>query len=215
MRGAAPSPLSPSALATLQAQGAQAEGFSYAMGWCVGTTAGAPSLWHGGSLPGYRTALVLQPEERWGVVVLSNLGSSFEDTTRLIARGVTARLRGLPAPEDGFPLARASRAALAAVALACGLMAWRLARVPRWWARRRPGTADARRRLVARLAVEVLLPLLVLLLVQRLVGLPLWALLEAVPDVTAGLGLLLLLGTLLPVLRLAYVLRAPPAPPRA
>jgi CubicO group peptidase (beta-lactamase class C family) len=38
----------------IELPGAPADGFSYNMGWRNGTTAGVPSLWHGGALPHFR-----------------------------------------------------------------------------------------------------------------------------------------------------------------
>ena len=41
---------------------ADAGPFKYAMGLRASTTAGVPSLWHGGALPNYRGAIVMLPE---------------------------------------------------------------------------------------------------------------------------------------------------------
>ena len=53
---------------------------------------------HGGSLPGYKSYLLLMPEDAAGVVVLSNR----EDTDpHAAALAVAAALRGVPTPEEG------------------------------------------------------------------------------------------------------------------
>ncbi len=60
--------LTPSSRAQLLAPGAEAEGFSYGMGWRIGKTADVPSLWHGGALPHYRNAVVFSPTQHWAVM---------------------------------------------------------------------------------------------------------------------------------------------------
>lgn len=78
--------------------------FSYAMGWREGTTAGVPSLWHGGALPSYRGAVVMLPQSRGGVIVLTNMSSMFADHTREIAAGVVALMAQRPLPSGVRPL---------------------------------------------------------------------------------------------------------------
>ncbi len=46
---------------------------SYALGWGTGNSAGVPDVGHGGGQQGTSTAIMLAPEQRVGVVVLSNM----------------------------------------------------------------------------------------------------------------------------------------------
>src|SRR5262249_52133164 len=48
---------------------------SYAMGWFVGPFGGVPAIHHGGDLFNYHADMVLIPESRWGVIVLTNTNS--------------------------------------------------------------------------------------------------------------------------------------------
>jgi CubicO group peptidase (beta-lactamase class C family) len=71
--------LSPAGMAELHRPSGLPTGFrdakaygSYAMGWFRGEKAGAAVLHHGGSTPGYTTAMAILPERRLGVVVLTN-----------------------------------------------------------------------------------------------------------------------------------------------
>ena len=193
--------LKPSSRAAILEPGpVAAETFSYAMGWRVGKTGEVPSHWHGGALPNYRGAMVFSPSERWGVIVLSNLGSHAVDHTRGIAKGLTARLRGKPPPAAEQPLKWISRLLAAAVAVPIALAGWKLARIGRW---KPKGT---RRRLLVTQALAIVFSGLTALVLPRLLGLPLWAIFESAPDLVLGVGLLLLLNSLLAGLRLRRVL---------
>lgn len=49
---------------------------SYALGWQVADYRGRETITHGGSLDGYRSRVVLLPEEKIGIAILSNLDST-------------------------------------------------------------------------------------------------------------------------------------------
>jgi CubicO group peptidase (beta-lactamase class C family) len=196
--------LSPAGVAELQRPGAPAEGFSYAMGWRVGTTAGVPSLWHGGALPHYRGALVLAPGEGWGVALLTNASTQLADPPRALVAGVLAQLTGRPPPPPARPL-RSTYALLAAAALALvGAQVWSLVRLRRWEARAREAHARGRSALRLRLSAlsGLLLTLAVAVGVPRWVGLPWWAMFEGAPDLVGALGLALGLGAAVSLARL-------------
>jgi CubicO group peptidase (beta-lactamase class C family) len=197
--------LTPGSRALMQAPVAEAENFSYAMGWRVGNTAGVPSLWHGGALPNYRGAMVFSPAEHWGIVVLSNLGSYGVDHTRGIAKGITARLARKDPPSADSPLIWISRLLCMAV-LAPVLVSLRnLAGVRRWQAK------GSRKRAVGIQAFALAFCLLMAVALPRVIGVPLWAIYEASPDLVLGMATLLLLGALLAVLRLRIALKLPVA----
>ncbi len=188
--------LTPSSRALLQAPGAEAEGFSYGMGWRIGKTGDVPSLWHGGALPNYRDAIAFSPTEHWGVIVLSNLGSYGVDTTRGIARGVTARLAGKPPPPVDSPLKWISLLLAVAVALPVLLAVWKLARFKAWKPK------GSRRRVLVTQGLAIAFSVMTVAVLPALLGVPLWAIYEASPDLTLGAGLLLLLNSALAALRL-------------
>ena len=46
----------------------------YGMGWVIGTSKDEPVLWHHGSTPNYHATMLMKPESKTGVVVLTNVG---------------------------------------------------------------------------------------------------------------------------------------------
>jgi len=188
--------LSPAAVAEAHRGAGQAEGFSYAMGWRAGTTAGLPSLWHGGALPSYRGALVMLPETRSGVVVLSNSSTLFSDPTREIAAGVAALLHGRPTP-TGIRTQKQvflMIAALCAVMVGLGLRGvWRAARGPRL------APAAARRSAT----IDLLVPAAVVLLVPRFAHVSWRGMLEGAPDIVVTVAILLVLSVASAAFKLA------------
>lgn len=177
-----------------------ADGFTYAMGWRVGPTADVPSHWHGGALPNYRAAIAFSPSERWGVIVLTNLGSHAVDHTRAIAKGLTAQLHGKPPPAPGQPLKRISALLAVAVAVPNVLAVWKLWRVRRWKPR------GSRRRLLVTQALAILFSGSTALVLPALLGIPLWAIYESAPDLVFAVALLLVLNSALAAVRLRKVL---------
>jgi len=70
----------------------------YAMGWFTGEKAGERALHHGGSTPTFMTEMVLVPQKRLGVIVLTN---AF--TSNRLAEGVLATLLGRQPPPVESP----------------------------------------------------------------------------------------------------------------
>jgi CubicO group peptidase (beta-lactamase class C family) len=189
--------LSPEAAATAHRGAVKSEGFAYAMGWREGPTAGVPSLWHGGALPSYRGALVMVPQTRSGVVVLSNSSSMFTDHTREIAAGVVAHMNGKPAPTGIRPLARTYQVIAAASLLLLGLQLrglWRAARGPRLAAGAGVGKV---------IAVDLLPPVVLAAGIPRLAHIPWSAMLESAPDLVVASALLMSMSLATGLIRLA------------
>lgn len=184
--GLGPQLLSDASLELMHRGTLPANGFSYAMGWRAGTTAGVPSLWHGGALPSYRGAMVLLPDSRSAVIVLTNISSLFADHTREIAAGVVAILAEKPLPAFGRPL-RTTYMGIALIALV--LLAWQLRGLMR--AIRQQG-ALARRPVI--IVMDFLIPIGVLVFLPRLAGVSYQGIWEAAPDLVVSSLLLMLLG---------------------
>ncbi|MGK2856000.1 MAG: serine hydrolase domain-containing protein [Thermoanaerobaculia bacterium] len=192
--GGGPQLLTPESLALAHRGAAQAEGFSYAMGWRAGTTAGVPSLWHGGSLPSYRGAVVLLPESRSAVIVLTNSSSLFADHTREIAAGIVALLEERPLPQGFRPL-RTTYLVIAALCLVVvALQARSLRR-----AIRSEGVAPKRSAVVL---LDFALPFAVILALPRLTKISYRAMWEGAPDIVTTVAVLLLLGLITGSLKL-------------
>jgi CubicO group peptidase (beta-lactamase class C family) len=158
--------------------------FSYAMGWRAGTTAGVPSLWHGGALPSYRGAVVMLPQSRSGVIVLTNMSTMFGDHTREIAAGVVALMEQRPLPEGGHPL-RHVYIAIAAGSLLLLLLGVRglVSAV------RRPGGSTWKI-----IAFDVLLPVAAIVAAPLVFRVSYAAMWEGAPDITLTVAVALLLG---------------------
>ncbi len=192
--GVGPQLLTPQSLALVHRGAAQAEGFSYAMGWREGPTAGVGSLWHGGALPSYRGAVVLLPQSKSAVIVLTNASTVFGDHTREIASGVVALLEERPVPTGIRPL-RTTYAAIAV--LSVGIIALRVRALRR--AMKNKGKAPKRAAVVV---LDLLVPLAVVLAVPGLMGVSPRAMWEGAPDIVTTVGVVLLLGLMTGVVKL-------------
>ena len=95
--------LSSAGLAKMHTGGAASEGFSYAFGWRDGRVAGEPAVHHGGIVPNFRGKMVMFPERRLGVVVLTNVSSAIPwpiaPTSHVMADEIAAALIGKPQPD--------------------------------------------------------------------------------------------------------------------
>lgn len=192
--GSGPQLLTPESLAIAHRGAAPAEGFSYAMGWREGTTAGVPSLWHGGALPSYRGAVVLLPQSRSAVIVLTNSSSLFADHTREIAAGIVALLEKRPLPQ-GFRSLRTTYAIIAALCLVVVAMQVRSLRR----AMRREGAAPKR---FAVVLTDFALPLGVLIALPRLTRISYQGMWEGAPDIVTTVAVLMFLGLISGALKL-------------
>lgn len=173
-------------LRLMQTGMAPSDGFRYAMGWREGTTAGVASLWHGGALPSYRGAVVLIPERKLGIVLLTNSSTMFADHTREIASGVVALLDGKPPVAHSRPLGHtylmiaAAAAVLLILNLRAAIRAWRrLGRPPALWSIVLSG---------------LIIPAALLFLLPRWIAIPWRAMYESAPDIATTVGVLIVLS---------------------
>lgn len=174
----------------------EAEHFSYAMGWREGTTAGVPSLWHGGALPSYRGALVLLPQSRSGVIVLTNMSSMFSDHTREIAAGVVALTEQRPLPAGVRPLRQIYLVIAAGSLLLLGFAALGLVRAVR-------GPRKPVAKTWSIVVFDVLLPVAAIIALPIFLHVSYGAMWEGAPDIFLTVGLAVLLGLLSAGLKLA------------
>ncbi|MEO6444073.1 MAG: serine hydrolase domain-containing protein, partial [Gemmatimonadaceae bacterium] len=91
--------LSAAGLAQMHTGGAPSDGFSYAFGWRDGTLAGERAVHHGGIVPNFRGQMVMLPDQRLGVVVLTNVSSAIPwpiaPTSHVMADEIAAALIGV------------------------------------------------------------------------------------------------------------------------
>lgn len=169
-------------------------GFAYAMGWRQGTTAGVPSLWHGGAVPSYRGAVVLLPESHSAVIVLTNVSSLFADHTREIAAGVVAILEERPLPEGFRPL----RTTYIVIALLSAvLVALQVRSLLR--AVRNEGKLPRRSSVVI---FDLALPVAVVILLPRFVRISYRGMWESAPDIVTTVAVLILLSIITGIVKL-------------
>ena len=191
--------ISPAGLAELHRPAAAGDGFAYAMGWRVGPVRGVPAIHHGGALPHYRGKLVLLPGEGYGVVVLTNAASFLgRPTSHDIADGVAALLAGRAPGGTGLSLGRLYLLVTLGIAATTLGQLKGILTLRRWCARLGQRATAARgrfRREFAPLVMELAVPLLLLLGLPRLVGLPWPELTRQLPDlgswvlISASVGL--------------------------
>ncbi|HYI09989.1 MAG TPA: serine hydrolase domain-containing protein [Thermoanaerobaculia bacterium] len=187
--------LSAESLAEAHRGAAKSEGFSYAMGWRDGTTAGVPSLWHGGALPSYRGAVVLLPQSRSAVIVFANSSSLFADHTREIAAGIVGLLHGKPVRNVFRPLRYTYLAIAIGAALLVMLQVRTLVRALRGTERKRHATAKV-------VLLDIVLPLAVLLMVPRFVRVSWRGIFESAPDLAVTAAVTVALTIVTAVVRL-------------
>ncbi len=181
--------LSPAGIAELHrpAVATPAANTSYGMGWFVGPVNGIPAVFHQGETFTYHANVVLLPQTKQGVVVLMNAENSLDLFTRgrmaSVAEGVVSLLRGQepPSPPSRTAIFIAYALLLAVVAVQLGLMirsviAFRHGRVPRgrigpWW------------HIIASLLMNLAWSALILIVVpEKVLGLPLPVLAQGLPD---------------------------------
>ncbi len=194
--------LSGTALTELFQPGNVVDGESnYAMGLVVIEDRDVTRIMHDGATQGFNSGMVFSPEEEWGVIVLTNVGTLIELPAMPLAIGVGDLIRG-ETPDTG---AKASRNFyLIGLAVIAGLLILTIRSVillPRKWAvkiktNRPQGFLPIVLRLVLPIILEAALPLAVFLIVPSGAGFPVWRLLGLYhPDLVWGL--LILSGLLL------------------
>jgi len=173
--------------------------FKYAMGWRAGKTAGLESLWHGGALPSYRGAMVLIPERKLGIVLLTNSSSMFVDHTREIATGIVSLLDDKAPQNTARPLGHiyAAIAAGAFVLLVLNVRSLVLAV-------RRRGKPSPRWSVVS---FNFLLPIVLIAMLPRWTHVPFAAMYDGTPDIVVTIAVLCGLTMLTGLAKL----RRPPA----
>jgi CubicO group peptidase (beta-lactamase class C family) len=169
------------------------DGTTYGLGWRQGSLGGVPAVYHFGENYDSETLAFMEPQNRRGAVILSNAQGILATVAyRSIENGVARLLDGQDpsAALLSVPTLYAGFDTLVVVSLALVLLP--LIRLRRWTSRlaqqRRP-----RPRTVLRIAVEIVIPVLVVVLGQLFIGMigATWhEIFLLVPDVVGWLGAL-------------------------
>ncbi len=174
--------LSSSAVMQMHQPGIAADGFSYGMGWRIsGTQRGVAVVHHGGIVPHFRGKMVMLPETKWGVVVLTNVSSALPiaPASHRIADNIAAYLAGAPLPVPG------SRFKLVYLVIAAAVLFLSLNQVKQAmtaWRARNSRLLHDRSGLI-KAGVGLLIPIALLVGLPMVIGLP-WSLaLQSLPDI--------------------------------
>nr|SBO93034.1 Beta-lactamase [Nonomuraea gerenzanensis] len=126
--------LSPSSVEALRTPSRQNPG--YALGWSLGRTPrGAATLEHGGDLFTSTAHQLLIPASGYGIAVMANTGTAFEDAGQLMD-GLVALVEGAPPPlPDGSPFLVTDLLFLLSALVAIALGVRGVVRARRWTAR--------------------------------------------------------------------------------
>jgi len=190
--------LSPQGMNELHRPGVKGDGFDYAMGWRVGPINGLPALHHGGIVPHYRGKLVILPEEKWGVVVLTNVSSMLgSPTSHRLANGVAALLTRRTPDRPRFSLGMLYLLiTLGVVLISAGQIKENLL-IRRWYNQLvEQASKDRRsiRKAVPGLTGKIVWPILILAGLPRIVGVSWAVMIRQMPDFGYWLLLSALIG---------------------
>jgi CubicO group peptidase (beta-lactamase class C family) len=173
----------------------------YAMGLVAIKDESDTLIMHDGGTQGFNSGMVFSPNEQWGVIVLTNVGTMVELPAMPLAIGVADLIRNRT-PDTGSKTAR--NYYLAGLALIIGLLVLTVRSIvllPKKWVvkietNRPQGLLPVLLRFALPVILEAALPLLVFLIIPRGAGFPVWRLLGLYhPDLIWGL--LILSGLLL------------------
>ena len=189
--------ISEAGLAGLYKPGRVAEGESvYAMGLVAVEDQSATLIMHDGMTQGFNAGMVFSPQEQWGIIVLTNIGTMIE----LPAMPLALALADLIISEDPYTGAKVSRAfyhcSLALLAVLLLLTVRSIILLPGRWAQRiraeyPKGFLSLFLRLAFPLFLDAVLPLIVFIIIPAGAGFPVWRLLGLYhPDLVWGLLIL-------------------------
>ncbi len=160
---------------------------SYGMGWFVGPVNDLPAVFHQGETFTYHANIVLLPESDEGVVILMNAENSVDLFTRgrmgTIATGVASMLEGQqpPAPPSRAPLFIVFTVLFAAICIQAAGMFHSISRLRR---RQLPtGPFLRKSRMVVSMMTNLGWAVLVLILLPKQLGVPLFTLTQGLPDI--------------------------------
>ncbi len=161
---------------------------SYGMGWFVGPVNGLPAVFHQGETFTYHANIVLLPDSDEGVVILMNAENSVDLFTRgrmgTIAAGVASLLEGQqpPNPPSRAPLFIVFTVLFGAICIQAAGMSNSITRLRR---RELPTGRflGSRTRIVLSMLANLGWASLVLVLLPKQLGLPLFTLTQGLPDI--------------------------------
>jgi hypothetical protein len=124
-------------VATMQRPGVptgHADGSSYGMGWVSGPVGGVPVIYHNGAGFNSHALLLIEPQNRWGVVLLTNSNSMLATAAsfQVLEAGIVDQLVGQSVPAAGMSLTTIYLILDGGLLLLSVFVLWRLLRLRRW-----------------------------------------------------------------------------------
>ena len=127
--------LSAAGIAELHTPAADAGGVSYGMGWVIGNVDGVPAVYRHASTPNFHSTMLIEPEGRRGVVVITNVNLLevwHVGPSSIIAEGILQLLGGEPARVDGMSVGTRYLIANLIALVLTALTVLFIALLPRW-----------------------------------------------------------------------------------
>jgi len=166
--------LSPTGIATMHTPVAVSDaaqpGSRYGMGWFIGPQGGVQAIYHPGDTNTFNALMLIEPQNRWGAILLMNLNSAVAgNAIAEIDAGVASLLAGREPSSAGFSLNGAYLPIDGVLALISILVLWPLLRLP-WWSKKLERRQQRRQhplvRVILPLLRELVLPLILLLAIR-------------------------------------------------
>jgi hypothetical protein len=161
----------------------------YGMGWIIGTTNGVPTLSNEGMTANFLTTMIIEPDTRWGIIVLANASNMLgAGTTNRVAAAVLSQLAGNP-PSGYFWNIRTTYIIIDIVILVLtALLVRSIVLIPRWRRQLIEDRPTSKRTLTLRVILPIALaiawPLIILLLVANGLGFSLQVMMVMQPDLS-------------------------------
>jgi len=174
--------LSPSGIAQLHEPAVQAGNVHYGMGWVIGEVNGVSTIWHHGSTANFHSTMLLQPEAKRGIVILTNVGL-FElwhvGSSEVIAEGIARLLNGQSPSDYGPTIISRYLIADIIIGLVTVLILVFIMLLPRWRKKlivHPPKTIlSIVRRVIFPIVIEITWPLTVLIAFPTITNVPSWS----------------------------------------
>jgi CubicO group peptidase (beta-lactamase class C family) len=149
----------------------------YGMGWVTESIHGIDMLTHPGDTANFHADMILLPESRWGIVILTNVNNALVGQVEAVGKlgtwRIAAEVAGLLVGRQPSASRRNAKqlyiALNAALTLLSALQVWSLVRLLQQWRRPFPRQHQHQMRRIAPFIYELVVPLRVL------IGLPKWA----------------------------------------
>ncbi len=202
--------LSSAGIAQMHEPSVQEEDFAYAFGWRAGTIGNVPAIHHGGIVPHFRGKMVMLPEQRWGVALLTNVSTSFPlpimPTSHRMADDIAAYLAGQPLVTSRYTQSSVYLGITVGMALVMLNQLKGLLLIRRWHAQR---IGRSPWNIRVELGTELLWPVFALVGLPFVLKIPWSELIRGTPDMALWLVVSVVLGMITAAAKVISMLKDP------